>query len=202
MKYINTRIKIHNSEYKPPNEIEEENPNIKTCTKCKEEKKLNKFYFRGEYDDTQKDKNDKTCYRSHCISCINTHSKNVRKEFKENPLRGKKKCIKCNSIHKFDMFWISKENRDEMSDECKKCHESIYGKQCNRCYSKFHKDKKNYDGFHTICKACRNNTEMKRRLNENKEQLKVTCEYCNKIISNNNNLKAHQKTKFLKSQRK
>ncbi len=62
----------------------------------------------------------------------------------------------------------------------------------------FHKDKSKSDGVHTICKDCRNISVKKVREKENKEILKVKCNICNQVVSNESNLKLHQNTKKCK----
>ena len=77
-------------------------------------------------------------------------------------------------------------------------------KQCNKCknvlsLTKFQIDTSHKDGHRSQCKDCRNKqakNNRQKRLSEKDE--KVMCEFCNKIISNKNNLAIHQKTKTCK----
>ena len=169
-------------------------PSFKTyqCTECKDVKNISEFYLRGdEIKDGQKE------VRPKCKSCFNKAERKFKLDLKTNPLIGKKKCVGCEEYHKFDMFFKSDETDDKLSEKCKECYDNKECKQCNKClivtsYNNFHKDKSKSDGHGTICAFCRNLSEADRR--KQIGDVKVICEYCDKEISNEHNLKIHQKS--------
>jgi len=186
--------------------------NKKKCTNCLIELPLYKFYLKNvvvneeDFNLNNEEENEKykeLKYRSHCKKCYNKETQLLREKVKNNPNYSKNHCVKCDTLLKLDMFY---KNEDETSfDLCINCYKTENNldncKQCNKCrnilsFSKFQLDSSHKDGHRSQCKDCRNKQAVnsrQKRLSENDE--KVMCEFCNKIISNKNNLNIHQKTK-------
>ena len=215
-RYRSTRTVYQESEESPHLIfIDNNRTNKKKCTNCLIELPLYKFYLKNvvvneeDFNLDNEDENEKykeLKYRSRCKKCYNKETQLLKEKVKNNPNYSKNHCVKCDTLLKLDMFY---KNEDETSfDLCINCYKTENNldncKQCNKCrnilsFSKFQLDSSHKDGHRSQCKDCRNKQAMnsrQKRLSENDE--KVICEFCNKIISNKNNLNIHQKTKNCK----
>jgi len=172
----------------------------KQCNGCLLYKNVSDFFIRDHEleepkefsSDEEKENFFKRKYRSQCKECNKKTNDEREKLLRLNPTAGRKECRECKELLNEKLFF-------EDFNECIDCYKKInnineYCKQCNKCkkvlFSKdFHSDCNKADNLHTICKQCRSENMLGKRKLED-----FMCQFCNKPIKGEHNLKSHQKT--------